>query len=138
MSNLLYHPHQARSVRHDLDTHASESAPVLPSDSWTELTYPFAGNEWLRERYRLGGPDSDPPHRCASNVIRSGLQQCSSETQTTQPSCTHILKSAAVPNGIVPVLTDPVAGCAFTLQEGLALALGPPAGGQLSCSPSYL
>ena len=55
-------------MRHDLDAHASGSAPVPPSDSWTELTYGFAGNARLREMYRLGSPDSDPPHRCASFI----------------------------------------------------------------------
>ena len=58
-------------MRHDLDTHASESAPVPPLDSWTELTYPFASNEWLRGQYRLGGPDSEAPHQCASVLVAS-------------------------------------------------------------------
>ena len=73
-----------------------------PSDSWTELAYPFASNEWLRERYRLGSPDADPPHRCAAVLARtssSGLRP-SSSVMSFMPveACTLAIDPAAVPD----------------------------------------
>ena len=87
-------------MRHDLDGHASGSAPVPPSGSWTELTYPFAGNEWLRERYQLGGPGSDPPHRCAfeqrstSAALRLGCQWKWSRTAIKPCTRAHVTAAA--------------------------------------------
>ena len=55
---------QTGSLRSDHNTDVPASAPLPPSDSWTELTYSFSSNAWLRELYRLGSPDAEPPQRC--------------------------------------------------------------------------